>query len=411
MDPNELILKALMLPTDAIQRFLLVELVSLNPGALVVEALGAEYSFSRMAAKDLLEMRPREDLVPSTGVSVYQGEISENPQVGWWEIQWQGLRFELVLIHLLEGSHRRQHEILIGPDKESVSRLMIAKDNFDNDLHEAVLVYQDGCWSHSSALYEDIQNSTFDNLVLPAGISDQIKSDIGRWLESKELYEQHGIPWKRGMILVGPPGNGKTHLIKALVNHFGLNALYVRGFSSEYGSDSGNISEIFQRARACAPAMIILEDLDTLVTPKNRSHFLNELDGFASNSGILTIASANDPARLDPALVNRPSRFDRRYVFECPAAKERSQYLQFFTQSLAPGLKLDESQAGPVADATDGFSYAYLKELVLSSMMAWIDQPQRPFAEVLVEQVGPLRDQMSFKAPEPTAEPEPETED
>jgi SpoVK/Ycf46/Vps4 family AAA+-type ATPase len=225
-------------------------------------------------------------------------------------------------------------------------------------------------------------------------------------LTSRELYERHGVPWKRGMILVGPPGNGKTHMVKALVNHFRLNALYVRGFHAEYRSDASNIYDVFERARACTPAMLILEDLDTLVDPDNRSHFLNELDGFARNTGILAVATANDPAKLDPALVNRPSRFDRRYTFSLPSIVERARYLQFFTSSLDESLRLSDQDSKEIGRETEGFSYAYLKELVLSSMMSWISTDRTSsIATVMRGNVDPLKKQMEID-PEPTPPPE-----
>jgi SpoVK/Ycf46/Vps4 family AAA+-type ATPase len=217
--------------------------------------------------------------------------------------------------------------------------------------------------------------------------------------ESRELYEKHGVPWKRGMIFVGPPGNGKTHMIKALVNQFSLSALYVRGFKSEYGTDAENISNVFGRARASNPSMLIFEDLDTLVDDENRSHFLNELDGFALNSGILSVASANDPANLDPALANRPSRFDRRYVFGLPETKERARYLAFFSNSFEASLRLSDSDADAIASLSEGFSYAYLKELVLSSMMSWISGDKKSaFGETVKTNVAALAEQMTLEA-------------
>src|SRR5205814_921195 len=120
-------------------------------------------------------------------------------------------------------------------------------------------------------------------------------------------------------------------------------------------------------------------------------YFLNELDGFAKNTGILTVASANDPAKLDPALVNRPSRFDRRYLFALPELQERHRYLHFFTSSLDTNLQLSDEDAGSVAAQTEGFSFAYLKELVLSSMMSWMAHSRHEtFSTVMTRQVVPL---------------------
>jgi ATP-dependent 26S proteasome regulatory subunit len=152
--------------------------------------------------------------------------------------------------------------------------------------------------------------------------------------------------------------------------------------------------------------MLILEDLDSLVTPQNRSYFLNEVDGFAKNTGILAVATANNPEHLDPALVNRPSRFDRRYAFDLPEAKERARYLVHFTSRLNPELRLAEADALSVVGVTQGFSYAYLKELVLSSMMSWIAAPgSSPFVDFLKANALQLGAQMALDpAPTPRVE-------
>jgi ATP-dependent Zn protease len=185
----------------------------------------------------------------------------------------------------------------------------------------------------------------------------------------------------------------------------------VRGFSQQYGSESANISSVFEKARESAPCLLILEDLDSLVNPKNRSFFLNELDGFTRNRGIFIIASANDPGKLDAALVNRPSRFDRKYLFDLPAVAERQRYLEFLSRSLADELQLDADEAARVADATEGFSFAYLKELVLSSMMAWISDGRRAsFAGVMEANATFLLSQMAAD-PVPTPEVFSESDD
>ena len=72
------------------------------------------------------------------------------------------------------------------------------------------------------------------------------------------------------------------------------------------------MQQVFDKARQCAPCVIILEDLDSLINDRNRSFFLNQMDGLSGNDGLLVIASTNHFDRLDPALSNRPSRFDRK---------------------------------------------------------------------------------------------------
>ena len=96
---------------------------------------------------------------------------------------------------------------------------------------------------------------------------------------------------------------------------------------------------MFAQARETVPCILVLEDLDSLITEHNRSFFLNELDGFAANTGVVTIASTNYPERLDAAILARPSRFDRKYHFGLPGAAERLAYMELWRAGLDDAMR------------------------------------------------------------------------
>jgi len=207
------------------------------------------------------------------------------------------------------------------------------------------------------------------------------------------LYERYGIPWKRGVLLIGPPGNGKTHAIKALANDLKLPCLYVKSFKSSDDPDQSGMREVFARARLSAPCLVVMEDLDALVTDENRSFLLNEMDGFASNQGVVVIASTNHPEKLDTAILERPSRFDRKYHFTLPAPPERLAYFKTWNQTLQPELQLKEAEFAALVEGTEGFSFAYLKELFLSALMQWmVEQLPGTMGAVLLERAALLRE-------------------
>ncbi|MEM1225856.1 MAG: ATP-binding protein [Planctomycetota bacterium] len=137
-----------------------------------------------------------------------------------------------------------------------------------------------------------------------------------------------------------------------------------------------------------------MEDLDALVDDENRSFFLNQLDGFEKNHGLIVLATTNHPERIDAAIINRPSRFDRRYHFHLPSLPQRIEYLQYWQCRLAEQTGWSEAKVQPVAADCDEFSFAYIKELVISSVMKWMQGTDHNFVEIARDQAKMLRRQM-----------------
>lgn len=108
-----------------------------------------------------------------------------------------------------------------------------------------------------------------------------------------------------------------------------------------------------------------------MVEEKVRSYFLNEVDGLDSNDGILMIGSTNHLDRLDPAIAKRPSRFDRKYHFRLPDEQERALYCEYWFRKLVdhPLVAFSRELCPVIAKLTEGFSFAYLKELFVTSLL------------------------------------------
>jgi ATP-dependent Zn protease len=81
-------------------------------------------------------------------------------------------------------------------------------------------------------------------------------------------------------------------------------------FANKYATEHENMRSVFARARITTPCLLVMEDLDSMIDENTRAFLLNELDGFETNAGVVVLATTNHPDRLDPALMNRPSRFD-----------------------------------------------------------------------------------------------------
>jgi AAA+ superfamily predicted ATPase len=315
----------------------------------------------------------------------------------WLEVQWQGNSLDVLVLHIQGEGFQKIHTWLLADTEEIARGFFSAVSRWNAEIRSEVLVFDNGCWYKDEHLFQDIKNATFENLILRGNLKQEILDDLVQFFAARALYEEHDVPWKRGILFVGPAGNGKTHTIKALINSLDQPCLYVKSFRAAHapGADEFNIRQVFDRARRTSPCVLVLEDLDSLLTSENRSFFLNELDGFASNIGIVTLATTNHPERLDPSILDRPSRFDRKYPFDLPEEPERRAYITMWNESLKLNLRLSEEGVAKISELTSDFSFAYLKELFLSSKMRWIAHPQQGTMEqVMIEQVDKLREQM-----------------
>jgi ATP-dependent 26S proteasome regulatory subunit len=155
-----------------------------------------------------------------------------------------------------------------------------------------------------------------------------------------------------------------------------------------------------------APSVVVLEDLDSMITKINLAFFLNELDGFRANTGVVVLATTNHPEKLDAAILERPSRFDRKYYFTLPAETERLAYIRKWHDDLQPEMRLSEAVTACLVQKTEGFSFAYLKELVVASMMEWVtdggatsmDHIIMAQAELLLAQMNNQKEKKKAKA-------------
>jgi hypothetical protein len=143
--------------------------------------------------------------------------------------------------------------------------------------------------------------------------------------DTEELYAKMDIAYKRGIILFGDPGNGKSAMIREIIRQIPSISKVV---INPNVSNMPRILASLLQALKGKQAIIIIEDLDSLVTSRNRSEFLNLLDGVDISSGIYLIGTTNYPDRVDPAIMNRSGRFDRTYKIENPSEATRRAFFE-----------------------------------------------------------------------------------
>lgn len=364
---DNLVLPASLLPFAASRQ--------LSKHGFVLESEDGDFDFEAFVRAGHATMTPVPNEHFQSSV-VWRGEkqpVREDIDCGWVEVAWMDQRLEVVKLAWTSGHSTTVRYFILAENADIAMRFFRAVCTFTTAVVvEQIVVYEEGCFVKSKELYDAIRSATFDGLILQTEMMSALRSDFSTFFESRDTFQRYGIPWKRGALFVGPPGNGKTHAIKALLNHVAKPCLYVKSLKAQCTTDHASIRAIFERAREMAPAFLVLEDLDTLVDEGNRSIFLNELDGFAENHGLVTLATTNYPEKLDPALVDRPSRFDRSYAFPLPDVARRAAFLARWNERLETELRVSDGAIDRIAEATAGFSFAYLKELGVAALLAWI---------------------------------------
>ena len=211
---------------------------------------------------------------------------------------------------------------------------------------------------------EDIpytKDHTWEELFLPEEIKVELKGLVENFLASKDFYLKNRIPWKRGILLYGKPGNGKTSIIRTVMSVYNFKPVTIVA-----GANDEAVREAFAYAEDQSPALLYFEDLDSLLEKSvDPSSFLNLMDGISAKNGLLVIATANEVKKLKANITDRPSRFDRKFEIPLPNAEMAYIYLKRWFGNL---ITLKKCKELAKYAAKYEFSYAYLKELYISSM-------------------------------------------
>ena len=141
------------------------------------------------------------------------------PENVWLEVEWREHSFEVLRLVWSSGMTSSTRTWITAKTASLAEELFAAVCAYNSEIRDEVLVFEGGYWCKSEELFASIKGATLDTLVLPAGLKEGLAGDLASFFGAKSLYDEYGVPWKRGILLSGPPGNGKTLAIKALVNH------------------------------------------------------------------------------------------------------------------------------------------------------------------------------------------------
>lgn len=146
---------------------------------------------------------------------------------------------------------------MLSSSPTATNSLLLEVGKWNNELHNEIWVFDGGFWEKSTELWDSIRKASWEDVILDKSMKDQIIADVDDFFNSRDTYEDLKVPWKRGVIYYGPPGNGKTISIKAMMHALyqrkdAVPTLYVKSLSSFMG-DEYSINEIFSLARRTAP--------------------------------------------------------------------------------------------------------------------------------------------------------------
>lgn len=205
---------------------------------------------------------------------------------------------------------------------------------------------------------------TYDDIGGMGETIDQLREMVELPLRYPELFQRLGVDPPKGVLLYGPPGTGKTRLARAVANESEAEFFLINGpeiMGSAYGESEKALREVFERATKAAPAIIFIDEIDSIAPKRGQvsgeaekrlvAQLLTLMDGLEPRANLIVIAATNRPDAIDEAL-RRPGRFDREIVVGVPDERGRREILAIHTR----GMPLDEGvDIGELARTTYGF--------------------------------------------------------
>ena len=328
--------------------------------------------------------------------------MTENGEIGKVEIQQQNNR---ILFTKADGS--TVYKTAMVPDDDLVSRLLAAGiSTTGEEIEQTSVLTSILCWivpllmfifigqllsrsmmkkmggsnsmmfnmgkSNAKVYVKSAEGIKFDDVAGEDEAKENL-TEIVNYLHDPGKYQEIGASMPKGILLVGPPGTGKTMLAKAVAGEANVPFFSMSG--SEFvemfvGMGASKVRDLFRQAKEKAPCIVFIDEIDAIGQKRSGGQYggndereqtlnqlLTEMDGFEGNTGVIILAATNRPESLDPALT-RPGRFDRRVPVELPDLKGREEILKVHAKKIKVAEDVDFNKVARMASGASGAELA-----------------------------------------------------
>lgn len=218
---------------------------------------------------------------------------------------------------------------------------------------------------NNQLFFMPVRQRTDKLLRFPHAEIDTVLGEIERFWEREEVFREFNLPYKRGILMYGPPGSGKTSALQLIARDVVTRGGIVLLWETDLFTQAYRQLRLVQPE---VPLVVLMEDLDAILEGRNESNVLNLLDGAEAMHKVVFVATTNYPEKLGPRIINRPSRFDKRILVDHPDKVGARMYLESLVGEHEVEIDVDRY----VRDAR-GMSLAHLKELFVATVLIGTD--------------------------------------
>ena len=308
-------------------------------------------------------------------------------KIGLWLLEKRGVRFAVLLSPTGRYGQVTGIQFQVGtpnsPEGTQISheffhhleKAVLKAESYRGKVLSLELAPHSYTGESSGITVHKIRKVSRDQLVLPESTLKLLERNVIQFVKQRERLTDFKQETKKGILLCGPPGTGKTHTI-----HFLINALKDHTTLLISADQVGLLSEYMTLARLLQPSIVVIEDVDLIARERANlngpcaeamlNKLLNEMDGLKQDSDILFILTTNRPETLEAALASRPGRVDQAIEYPLPDEIGRHKLIRLYSE----GVRLAEEVLTEMVRRTEGVSPAFIKELLRRSVQFHVER-------------------------------------